>query len=69
MGYRRLCEEKLFGAQRSRLELARLLNQVRDDDVLVVTRLDSLARFPRDLLDVAGRLRDSSVGLRSLAEF
>ena len=64
-GCRRLYEEKLSGAQRNRPELARLLDQVRDDDVLVVTRL---ARSTRDLLDVAERLRDADVGLRSLAE-
>ena len=67
-GCRRLYEEKLSGAQRNRPELARLLDQVRDDDVLVVTRLDRLARSTRDLLDVAERLRDADVGLRSLAE-
>ena len=65
---RRLYEEKLSGAQRNRPELARLLDQVRDDDVLVVTRLDRLARSTRDLLDVAERLRNAGAGLRSLAE-
>ncbi len=67
-GCRRLFEEKLSGAQRNRPELARLLDQVRDDDVLVVTRLDRLTRSTRDLLDVAERLRDAGAGLRSLAE-
>jgi len=67
-GCRRLFEEKLSGAQRNRPELARLLDHVRDDDVLVVTRLDRLARSTRDLLDVAERLRDAGAGLRSLAE-
>ena len=59
VGCRRLYEEKLSGAQRNRPELARLLDQVRDDDVLVVTRLDRLARSTRDLLDVVERLRDA----------
>jgi len=67
-GCRRLYEEKLSGAQRNRPELARLLDQVREGDVLVVTWLDRLARSTRDLLDVAERLRDADAGLRSLAE-
>lgn len=67
-GGRRLFEEKLSGVQRNRPELARLLDQVRDDDVLVVTRLDRLARSTRDLLDVAERLHEAGTGLRSLAE-
>jgi len=67
-GCRRLYEEKLSGAQRNRPEVARLLDQVREDDVLVVTRLDRLARSTRDLLDMAERLREAGAGLRSLAE-
>ncbi len=67
-GCRHFYEGKLSGARRDRPELTRLLDQVRDDDVLVVTRLDRLARSTRDLLDVAERLREGGAGLRSLAE-
>ena len=67
-GCRRLYEEKLSGARRDRPELARLLDQLREQDVLVVTRLDRLARSTRDLLDIAERLREGGAGLRSLAE-
>src|SRR5215213_11565612 len=56
-GCRRFYEEKLSGARRDRPELARLLDQVREDDVLVVTRLDRLARSTRDLLDIAEAAR------------
>jgi DNA invertase Pin-like site-specific DNA recombinase len=65
---RRVFEEKLSGARRDRPELARLLDQIRPDDVVVVTRLDRLARSTRDLLDIAERLNDVGAGLRSLAE-
>jgi len=41
---------------------------MREGDVVVVTRLDRLARSTRDLLDIAERLRDVDAGLRSLAE-
>ena len=67
-GCRRVYEEKLSVARRDRPELAGLLDQVREGDVLVVTRLDRLARSTRDLLDVAGQLRGADAGLRSLAE-
>ena len=39
-----------------------------EDDVVVVTRLDRLARSTRDLLDIAEKLNEASAGLRSLAE-
>lgn len=67
-GCRRIYEEKVSGARRDRPELARLLDNVRSEDVLVVTRLDRLARSTRDLLDIAEQLNDTGTGLRSLGE-
>ena len=67
-GCERLFEEKQSGAKRDRPELARMMAQLRADDVLVVTRLDRLARSTRDLLDIAQQLTDAEAGLRSLAE-
>jgi DNA invertase Pin-like site-specific DNA recombinase len=67
-GCRRLYEEKVSGAQRERPQLSRLIDQLRPDDVVTVTRLDRLARSTRDLLDIAERLQEAGAGLRSLAE-
>lgn len=67
-GCRRTFEEKVSGARRNRPELERMLEHLRDDDVVVVTRLDRLARSTRDLLDIAERLKEAGAGLRSMAE-
>ena len=67
-GCRRLYEEKLSGVRRDRPQLVRLLDQVREQDVVVVYRLDRLARSTRDLLEIAEQLRDVGAGLRSLGE-
>ncbi len=67
-GCKRLYEETASGAKRDRPELARLLDQLRDDDVVVITRLDRLARSTRDLLDMAEQIKEAKAGLRSLAE-
>jgi DNA invertase Pin-like site-specific DNA recombinase len=67
-GCERLYEEKLSGAQRARPELNRLLDQLRAGDVVVVSRLDRLARSTRDLLDIAEQLKAADAGLRSLHE-
>lgn len=64
----RIFEEKQSGARRDRPELRRLMEHLRAGDVLVVTRLDRLARSTRDLLDIAQQLTDVGAGLRSLAE-
>ena len=67
-GCKRVYEEKVSGAKRSRPELSRMLDQLRADDVVVVSRLDRLARSTRDLLDIAEQLKEAEAGLRSLHE-
>ncbi len=67
-GCRRIFEEKVSGATRDRPQLTRLLDHIREQDVLVVARLDRLARSTRDLLEIAELLRDAGAGLRSLGE-
>ena len=67
-GCRRIHEEKVSGARRDRPQLDRLLEQVREGDVVVVNRLDRLARSTRDLLEIAEQLREAGAGLRSLGE-
>lgn len=39
----------MSGAKRDRPELAKMIEHLRDEDTLVVTRLDRLARSTRDL--------------------
>ncbi len=67
-GCGRVFREKVSGAQRQRVELDRLVDSLRADDVLIVTRLDRLARSTADLLDIAETLRKLGAGLRSLGE-
>ena len=67
-GCTRTFEEKISGAKRDRPQLTKMIEQLRDDDTVVVTRLDRLARSTRDLLDIAEKLKEAGAGLRSLAE-
>ena len=67
-GCNKLYEETALGAKRARPELARLLEQLRGDDVVVITRLERLARSTRELLHVAEQIKQVKAGLRSLAE-
>ena len=45
-----------------------MLDQPRAGDVVVVSRLDRLARSTRDLLEIAEQLKEAEAGLRSLHE-
>ena len=60
--------ETASGAKRDRAQLARLLKEVRPGDVVLVTRLDRLARSTRDLLNVLGALADKGAAFRSLGD-
>ncbi len=56
------------GASRARPELARLTREIRAGDVLVVVRLDRLARSVSHLLEVIERLEESGAHFRSLRD-
>jgi DNA invertase Pin-like site-specific DNA recombinase len=53
-----LFEEKISGAARNRPKLEKLIEHLRKGDVLVVTRLDRLARSTSELLRIAERLTE-----------
>src|SRR5215467_13880201 len=63
-GCAKVFKEKVSGAKTDRPELAKAISRLESGDVLVVTRLDRLARSTRDLLAVGattiGRLAASS---------
>jgi DNA invertase Pin-like site-specific DNA recombinase len=61
-------QEKVSGAKTERAQLSRLRSRLESGDVLVVTRLDRLARSTRDLLNVLGAVADKGAGFRSLRD-
>jgi len=67
-GCEKLFEEKISGARKKRPELEKLLGDLRRDDVLIVTRLDRLARSTSELLRIAEAIEEKNAGLQSLAE-
>jgi DNA invertase Pin-like site-specific DNA recombinase len=56
------------GAKTDRRQLARLLDQLDAGDVLLVTRLDRLARSTRDLLNTLAAITEKKAGFRSLGD-
>lgn len=67
-GADRIFQEKASGARSDRKELARALKALEAGDVLLVTRLDRLARSTRDLLNVLASISERGAGFRSLAD-
>lgn len=60
--------EKISGARSDRAELAKMLEHLAAGDVLVVTRLDRLARSTRDLLNVLDAVARRGAHFRSLKD-
>ena len=64
----RIYREKASGAKAERPELMRLLDNARKGDVVIVWKLDRLARSLRQLIDTAVLLNERGVELHSLTE-
>ena len=67
-GCKKIYAEKVSGKSRKRPELERLIEQLRPYDVLVVTKLDRLARSLSDLVTIMAVLKEKEVGFKSLGE-
>src|ERR1700760_2408736 len=66
-GAGKVFREVASGAKTDRPQLCCLLAQLSAGDVLMVTRLDRLARSIRDLLNTLAAIADKKSGFRSLA--
>lgn len=67
-GCRKIFEEAASGGRWHRPELHRLLDQLREGDVVVVWKLDRLSRSLKDVLHLMERIATAGAGFRSLTE-
>ena len=67
-GCERIYREKVSGAKSDRVELGKLLKTIGPGDVLIVTRLDRLARSTLDLLSILRRVTEAGAKFKSLKD-
>jgi DNA invertase Pin-like site-specific DNA recombinase len=67
-GAEKVFAEKISGAQADRKQLSKAIAALNAGDVLLVTRLDRLARSTRDLLNVLATVAEKGAGFRSIAD-
>ncbi len=67
-GCEKIFREKISGARADRPELQKVIAALEAGDVLVVARLDRLARSTRDLLNVLASIAEKQAGFRSLGD-
>ncbi|AHI25522.1 resolvase [Komagataeibacter xylinus] len=68
VGCEAIHEDSLLDDEKARPALRRLLQEVEKGDIVIVYRLDRLARSTQHLLKIAESLRQKDVGLRSISE-
>ena len=67
-GAARVLSEKLSGARSDRPQLRKAIAALGKGDILLVTRLDRLARSTRDLLNILHEVGERSAAFKSLAD-
>jgi len=67
-GCEKIFDETMSGARADRAELKAALDFARKGDVLVVWKLDRLARSLTQLIDTVERMQGKGIGFRSLTE-
>jgi len=67
-GCDKIFREKVSGAKTDRIQVAKAVAALDKGDVLIVTRLDRLARSTRDLLNILDAIAKRKAGFKSLAD-
>ncbi|MEZ4991919.1 MAG: recombinase family protein [Saprospiraceae bacterium] len=65
-GCRRIFQEKVSGTKADRPELRKMFDQLREDDIIIIWKLDRLGRSLRDLVNLVKEIQDKDAGLKSL---
>ena len=67
-GAAKVFKEKISGAAKHRAQLHRLLKAIGAGDLVIVTRLDRLARSTRDLLNILDKIAKAGATFKSLGD-
>lgn len=67
-GCKKIFEDKISGSRSDRPGLAKALEMLREDDTLVVWKLDRLGRTVKQLVDLVGELHKEGIQFKSLTD-
>lgn len=63
-----LYQEKITGTKRDRPELQRMLNELNEGDIVIITDLTRISRSTKDLLDIVEKIKSKGASIRSLKD-
>lgn len=67
-GCKKIFDDKISGSRSDRPGLAKALEMLREDDTLVVWKLDRLGRSVKQLVDLVGQLHKEGIQFKSLTD-
>ena len=67
-GCERIYEEKVSGTKRDREELNRMMDTLREGDVVVITELSRLSRSVKDLFEIVDKIHKVGADIKSLKD-
>jgi len=65
-GCQKIFQEKITGATKERPQLQKMIEQVREGDVVFIYKLDRLGRSLKDLIQLVNEIKKKGAGLKSL---
>jgi DNA invertase Pin-like site-specific DNA recombinase len=65
-GCQRIFQEKISGAKADRPELRKMIDQIREGDVIIVWKLDRMGRSLRNLINMINEVQEKGADLKSL---
>jgi DNA invertase Pin-like site-specific DNA recombinase len=66
VGCKKIYQEKIAGSKKERPQLIEMLEQIREGDVVVIWKLDRLARSLKDLVSLVNEIQEKGGALHSL---
>ncbi|TYK32806.1 recombinase family protein [Bacteroides pyogenes] len=67
-GCERIYQEKMTGTRKERPELSRMMDALREGDVIIVCELTRLSRSVKDLFNLIEQINDAGANIKSLKE-
>ena len=67
-GCKQIFQEKISGSKADRPELRKMINTLREGDIIVTWKLDRLGRSIRDLINLVSEIQEKGAGLKSLQD-
>lgn len=68
VGCKKIFKEKVSGVHCKRIELEKMIEQLREGDQVIIYKLDRLARSTKELLNICDKINDTGASFKSLSE-